>query len=78
MKKQPLHQKMAGRQSYLPLLGNNVDEEIHPDIVHIRHQEGRVVWGTTFRVYELIHPCLPVLPISCQSGKKITTKAKDW
>lgn len=48
--------RVAGRQPHLSLLGNNVDEEIHPDIIHVWDQEGRVVWRTTLWVYELIHP----------------------
>ena len=56
---------LSNQQHSLALLGDGVDEELCPYIVHHGHQDGAVLGGAVGGVVVGLHFLAPVLPLTC-------------
>ena len=57
---------LADEEDRLPLLGDRVDEEVGADVVDVRDEDGRVLWGAVGRVAVFGDACVPVHPLTRQ------------
>ena len=61
---------LADEQHGLLLLGDAVDEEVCPHVVHVGYEDRPVLRGVVRRVRVLLNTCVPVLPLACAGGDR--------
>ena len=61
-------------ETHLALFGDNVDEVLDADAVHVGYQHGAEVDGGRFRIHQLADQCVPVLPFTLET---VPSKSND-